>query len=262
MPMSEQVYISPPSCVIDHDINSLVDKDMNWKNRGYHMVGITGYGSSNSKFAAVWNNPNGIEYTFKTNMSPPEFQLIMENMQTEGYIIACLDGYEVSKRINYTAIWEKKNGIDHRVRHGLSSIQFKDACADYGKENYRLVKSSIYNVNEQPCYAGIWVNDGGPETIVDEDMSLTMFEKTNIDNIAKGYRLTDLNACVCKDEPLFVAVWEKGDGSSTKNDTAILDDEFNDIKNEMKKLGFHPLWISGYSFADKEYFAVIWQQWQ
>jgi len=99
-------------CVVDHGPSNLLTKDVDCKNNGFRMGRISGYGKEHPLFAAVWQNEEGNDYTFTTDMTRSEFQKVLDNLKNNGYFLRCIDGYELNGEANYAAIWEKNSGMD------------------------------------------------------------------------------------------------------------------------------------------------------
>ena len=198
--MNPQLELNPWSCEIDHDPNNLTTVDTDWKNKGYRMAGISGYGPTDPLFCAVWDNKNGHDYTFKTNMNPAEFQQQFDTFNNDGWTLNWIDGYEFNNEVKYAAIWERKESPESFTRQGLTTTQFQTNCEEFAEKGFRPVHVSGWCTNGISLYAAIWRKDTGPETEVMCDMTLSAFEQCNTDFLAKGFMLVSLNGWTCNKE--------------------------------------------------------------
>ncbi len=258
--MENLAIIAPANCVIDYGANHLCTTDIDKKSKGYYMTGITGYGTKKPLFAAVWGTKKTNDYTFTTDMSPAEFQKVFNNLSKNGYSLHWVDGYNVDDQVKYAAIWKKSDPKDYIFRHGLASIQFYTICKDYQKDGYRPIHVASYNNKGYPCYAGIWVKDDGPECNIRHNFTSHEFEQQNKKFTLQGYTLKDLNGCCYNGEPSYTAIWERNSKKAIKYDLALHSADFKDMCQNMEKLGYYPLKISGFDANNTNYFAVLWQE--
>ena len=249
-----------PSCAINNDLTILQTTDIGWKAKGYRMKGISGYGSMNPLFAAVWDTNNGKENIVKTNLTPGEFLQSNNDYRNNGYTLLCVDPYHVNNLLQYAAIWENTGRTNYETCQGLTSEQFEEKIDYYDQRNYRPVHISSCNVDGLPCYTGIWTREAGPESLIKHDMPGLDFQKANTRLSADGYTLAHLTGCCCDLEPTFAGIWQKTDSLTTNFDTALPTDEFILIKIEMERRGLYPSCISGYNAHNKNYFAVVWEK--
>ncbi|MCH8904176.1 MAG: hypothetical protein IIA45_09715 [Bacteroidetes bacterium] len=254
--------LSPPSCVIDFPNNDLNTKDFDWKNKGYKMTSISGYNLTDPVFAAVWDSRNGNEYTFKTDMTSPEFQQEFDNWKTKGWWLQWVDGYEKNGEIMYAAIWENSENPEYFSRHGLSPEQFEETCTEFTAQGFSPVHISGYSTNGTSWFAGIWHKNSGTPTNFNCDLTLDSFEEFNTEMINKGMTLHSLNGWITNDEPKFAGVWTETNENTNKYDIALPAEDFEVTRQEMWKLGFHPVSVCGYTYRDKNFFTVIWRDWE
>ena len=245
-------------CVVDHGPSNLLIKDVDCRTNGFRMSRISGYGKEYPLFAAVWQNEDGYDYTFTTDMTRSEFQKVLENLKNNGYFLRCIDGYELNGEANYAAIWEKNRGIDYMSRHGLTAAQFNAVCIDYSSRGFRPIHVSIYTVEGKTEYAAIWVKEEGPNATIKYEMSQTDLEITTLEFEKAGYRLTDLNACFNDDRPSFAAIYEQSNGVGIKFNSDLNPDRFFETRKLMEAKGYRASNISGYNTREEQNFAVIW----
>ena len=258
--MDRNIPAAIQDCVIDHGPSNLLVKDVDYKNQGYHMTRISGYGIKHPLFAAVWSDDKGEDYTFTTDMSHSEFQKVFDNLKNNGYFLKCIDGYELHDEVKYAAIWEKVDAIDYISRYGLTAQQFHAVCIDYSSRKFRPLHISTYVVEGQVQYAAIWIKDGGPQATARYGMNEEEFEHVQGELTDQGYRLTDLNGCFSKNGPSFAAIWEQSNGVATQYNASLESERFNETRKRMEDKGFSATNISGYNNEDIQKFAVIWER--
>jgi hypothetical protein len=245
--------------VQDMDSETLFTRDVNWKNKGYKMTSITGYGTDEAKFTAIWDDRSMNDYTFTTDMTPNEFERVFNNLNSNGFTVQCISGYEVEGELRYAAIWERAD-VDQKIQYGMNAADLYKWNADYTDQGYRAVRLNSYNWGDAPAYACIWVKDNGPQTILKHNLTLATLESCQEEYALEGYYLAELTGCRFSGEPTFSAIWEQGKRETTKVDVAVPSEALGHWVGEMSSEGYKPARICGYPFNNSNYFAVVWRR--
>ena len=258
--MDQKKNKSERTFVIDHAPNNLFTSDVDWKQKGYRMKSISGYGSKNSLFAAIWDDQNGHDYTFTTDMTPSEFQKVFDNLEDNGYVPHYIDGYDVNNKVMYAAIWEKLNSGDYLSRFGSNPNQFHNICIEFSSRGFRPIHVSVYHNMGELNYAGIWKKNTGTESTLRHELLEDSFKEFHSEFEGQGYRLIDLNASCLNGSPKFAAIWENSNSVTTRHDTKVPAEEFEKRNQIYQDMGFIAATICGYEIDKQTYFAVIWEK--
>lgn len=81
--------------------------------QGYRLKHVSGYSEKGqARFAAIWEKTSGPSYGARHGLSHTNYQNEFDNFRYQGYRIRKVDGYSVSGKPMFAAIWERKsNGM-------------------------------------------------------------------------------------------------------------------------------------------------------
>jgi hypothetical protein len=165
---------------------------------GYRLALVNGYSvGGQDRYVAIWDKAPGPAQVARHGMSSDQYQQEFETLGKEGFRLAHVSGYSVYPSVGgqdrYAAIWEKALGPPLAARHGMSSEQYQQEFDQLGKEGFRLVQVSGYNVGGRARYAAIWEKTSGPPQVVRHGMSSDQYQHEFETLANEGYRLVQVS---------------------------------------------------------------------
>jgi len=167
--------------------------------QGYRLVHISGYSVNNqSRFAAIWEKKSGPAWVAKHGLTSSQYQSAFNTYTGQGYRLVLVNGYTVSNRIRYVAIWEKKSGPAWAARHGMTGSAYQGEFSNFYYQGFRLKSVSGYSRLGRARYAAIW-----------ESQALSAGDLAKIESKMKSYMeangVPGVSVAITKDERLIFA---------------------------------------------------------
>lgn len=181
--------------------------------QGFRLLQVSGSEQAGSvRYAALFQKTSGPAWVARHALSGDSYQQAFDGYAKQGYRLVYVDGYEVSGKPQYAAIWEKSSGPATVARHGLSSAQYQKAFDDYAKQGYRLVHVDGYAGAGVAQYAGIWEKSAGPATVARHGLTGAEYQKAFDDLGKQGYRVKLVSGYRAGNQDNYAAIWEKTSG--------------------------------------------------
>jgi len=232
-----------------------------WLQAGYRLKYVSGYESGGEeRFAAIWDQSTGPEWTARYGMSSEDYQRELEAQRNRGFRPVLVNGYTLKGTDRYVAIWEKDSGVEWIARHGLTSSQYQQEFDQHFAQGYRLVHISGYAVGGEPRYATIWDKSEGPQWIARYGMSSKEYQFEFDERAASDYRLKTVSGYYADGQYLYAAIWEQDKGDPWIARHGLSPEEYQLQFDDLRYQGYRPVGISGYSDGrNSEQYAAIWR---
>jgi len=235
------------------------DEFNKWTGKGYRLILVDGYSiGSKTRYAAIWEKKSGGAWKAHHGMTGSQYQSKFNEYTGKGYRLTLVDGYVVSGKTYYTAIWEKKSGGVWKAHHGMTSSQYQSKFDEYTGKGYRLTLVSGYNVGSKDYYAAIWEKKSGNALRARHRLSSKNYQ-AEFDNMTyQSYRPRWVSGYSNGSAGRYAAIWEST-GAWKSSDIKHID---KTIKAFMKKHDIPGISVAiakdgklifakGYGYADK-----------
>lgn len=213
------------------------DKFNTYKNQGYRLVLVDGYGVGNTAYyAAIWEKSPGPPIAAHHGMTGSDYQSKFNTYKNQGYTLVWISGYGVGNTAYYTAIWEKKSGPALATHHGMTNADYQNKFNSYSQQGYSLIMVSGYNVGNTDYYAAIWQKSSGPSWSARHRMS-SMGYQNEFDNHAySGYRIRHVSGYAIGGKARYASIWEST-GAWSDEDLAHIDKTVKSFMNRLNVPG-------------------------
>lgn len=165
-----------------------------------------------------------------------------------------------AKHARYAAIWEKKSGPAWVARHGLTSAEYQEQFTKLGKQGYRLVYVSGYDIGGKDHYAAIWEKKSGPAWVARHGLTAAEYQEEFTKLGKQGYRLAHINGYSVGGKVRYAAIWEKKPGPAWEARHGLTSAEYQQVFNELGKKNYRLVHVNGYGVGGKVRYAAIWEK--
>ncbi|UJB72981.1 hypothetical protein HRE53_30070 (plasmid) [Acaryochloris sp. 'Moss Beach'] len=232
-----------------------------YKKQGYRLTHVSGYGvQGKSYYSAIWEKKSGPALIARHGLTSAQYQSAFNKQARNGYRLVHVSGYSVANKAYYAAIWEKKSGPALIARHGLTSAQYQSAFNKQAKNGYRLVHVDGYSVANKAYYAAIWEKKSGPALIARHGLTSAQYQSAFDKHVKNGYRLVHVSGYSVANKAYYAAIWEKKSGPALIARHGLTSAQYQSAFDKHVKNGYRLVHVSGYSVANKAYYAAIWEK--
>ena len=83
-------------------------------------------------YAAIWKNSGTPAWQARFGLTAANFQSTFNTLNTQGYRLTCVSGYEFNGQALYAAIWDQTSGAAWQARFGLTSAEYQTTFDQLG----------------------------------------------------------------------------------------------------------------------------------
>lgn len=169
------------------------------KKKGYRLQQVCGYVVGGQPyFAGIWDKSSGGAWEARHNLKESDYQSTFDGLDSKGYILKNVSGYNVGGTDYYAAVWEKKSSPHWWARNGIPDMNYQHAFDNMYYQGYYPIYLNAFASGNSSRYNVIWNNT-----------AMKWSDINTIDKAAKGYmngqHVKGLSLAVCKDGRLVFA---------------------------------------------------------
>ena len=236
------------------------DKFNTYKNQGYRLVLVDGYGVGNTAYyAAIWHKTPGPDIATHHGMTGADYQNKFNTYKNQGYRLVLVDGYGVGNTAYYAAIWHKTSGPDRAAHHGMTGADYQNKFNSYNGQGYRLSWVSGYAVGNTVYYAAIWEKSPGPATATHHGMTGADYQSKFNSYAKQGYRLKMVSGYNVGNTDYYAAIWQKTSGPAWSARHRMTSMGYQNEFDNHSYSGYRLSHVSGYAIGGKARYASIWE---
>ena len=217
-------------------------------------------GNNGSRYAAIFLDVERGPWAARHNMTGAAYQEEANRLIADGYRITYVDGFNVSGRDRYNAVFEKRSGPPWAARHGLTLSQYQQAVTDFRAQGFRLKVVNGYTVGGQDFYAAVWEQDGGPDWAARHGLNSAQYQQAVNDFAAAGFRLKVVSGYSVGGQDFYAAIWEQGSGPEIAASHGMTSAQYQEAVRARSAQGFTLNWVDGYRVGSATRFAAIWER--
>lgn len=126
--------------------------------QGFFPVWVSGYGSGDARFAAVFHKPVAVpQMVARHNLTNGDYQGVFNDLTSQGFRPRCVSGYGTSGGDRYAAIFDKPaSAPGMQARHGLDAAQYQQLFTDLPPQNLHPIGVNGYNVGGNVRFTALW----------------------------------------------------------------------------------------------------------
>ena len=227
---------------------------------GYRLYRVSGYNvNGKATFAAIWVKMSGPAYVSHHNMTSASYQNKFDTYTNKGYRLTQIQGYEVGETVYYTAIWEKKRGVQWVAHHGMTSADYQKKFNTYVSQGYVLTQVEGYGVGRSVRYAAIWEKKSGNSWVARHGMDSAKYQAEFDKHAKNGYVLSHLSGYEVKGKDFYAAIWEKKSSGPWVAHHGMDSKQYQAQFMEKHLLGYRLQLVDGYSIGKSARYAAIWE---
>ncbi|PVF93071.1 hypothetical protein CPB86DRAFT_790513 [Serendipita vermifera] len=232
--------------------------------QGYKPTYVSGYTIANSpRFAAIWQKPSGWvpAWVARHGLSSDEYQAAFNTYTSQGYRPILVNGYTVSGQDRYVAIWDKSTGGAWVARHRMTAWEYQNNFNTFTQQGYRLKHVSGYAIGTEARYAAIWekTTDTSPWA-ARHGLTSAQYQQEFNNMTAQGYRPVVVSGYGVNGVDYYAAIWEKKSGPAWVARHGMTSDQYQTQFNTITGQGYYPKVVSGYTLANGDYYAALWEK--
>eukprot|EP00877_Chromochloris_zofingiensis_P001538 jgi/Chrzof1/11385/Cz05g34250.t1 len=145
----------------DHEIvgvNDFQDKVDEHIKAGYRLFWVTGFGSTDHKFATIWKKERLEEgWAVHHNMRAADLQKQITKYLSEGWQPVLIDGYAIKGTTWYVAIFEPVGDDGKNTgRYGMTESEYQSYVVQQICAGYTPVHISAWTVGKEIRFSAIW----------------------------------------------------------------------------------------------------------
>jgi len=194
-------------------------------------------------------------------MTSGQYQQAFDNLVSQGYRLAHVDGYAVAGQPLFAAIWNKVAGPPWQARHDMDAARYQMTFDQMSAQGYRLVKVSGYDGGNGALYAALWVQRPGPDWRARHGMSSAEYQQTFDNLTGQGYRLAWVNGYGVAGVPYFAAIFERSPGPAYLARHGMTSDQYQAAFDSAVAQGYRLRHVDGYTAGGGvPNFAAIWDR--
>ena len=161
----------------------------------------------------------------------------------------------------YAALWEKTPGPAFVARHGMTPQVYQQEFDKYAGQGYCLTLVSGYPVGIAARYAAIWEQKTCPAFVARHGLTSAAYQK-EFDTLVgqQGHRLKLVSGYNVGGQDFYAAIWEKTPGPPFVARHGMTSQAYQQEFDKWTGQGYCPTLVSGYSVANQDRYAAIWEQ--
>lgn len=226
--------------------------------KGMRLTCVSGYTvGGNERYAALFQNKPGPEWKARNGMSSDDYQKAVNDYGALGFEVSYISGYEVSGKVKYAAIWEKKSPA-YIARHGQTQQQFETEFNADTKNGYRLIFATCYSAGNTAYYASIYEKTQGPEYYAFANMDPNTYQQKFSYYASKGFSVKTVTGCNIGGTDYYTAIWEKNGGPNYFARNGVRGNNYQNVTDNFYYQGFTPQFVSAFASSGTERFNCIW----
>jgi hypothetical protein len=179
-------------------------------------------------------------------LTADEYQQAFDDLGSQGYQLALVNGYELDGEDRYAAIWQLTDGPAWQAHHRLTADDYQQTFDDLGAQGYRLVHVSGYAINGEDRYAAIWQLTDGPAWQARHRLTADDYQQTFDDLGAQGYRLVHVSGYAVNGEDRYAAIWQLTDGPAWQGRHRLTAGQYQQTFDDLGSQGYRLVQVSGY----------------
>lgn len=213
----------------------------------FNTTSTANNGNANPELpAAVLKAVEGYAWVARHGMTGSSYQSYFNSYTNKGYRLVHVNGYTVSGKARFTAIWAKKSGGAYVARHGMSATKYQSEFNKWTKKGYRLTCISGYEEGGQARYAAIFEKKSGAGWYAYHGMSSSKLFSKNNELRAKGYAPTFVDGYTVNGKAYFAAIWVKGANNKIELRMNQTSSQYQATFNACTRQGYRPVTVSAY----------------
>jgi Bacterial tandem repeat domain 1/TIR domain len=218
--------------------------------QGYRLVDRSGYGvNGQALYAGIFEQSDGPPWIAHRDLPFGQFQQTYNQLVEQGNRLVKMSGYGINGQALYAGIFEQSDGPVWAAHFGLPSEQFQQTLDQLMRQGYRLVNLSVYGVNGQALYAGIFEQSDGPPWIAHSNLTPNQFQQTFDQLTEQGYRLVDRCGYSVNNQILHAGIFEQSDGPLWRAHSGLTSDQFQQISDQLAGQDYRLMKVSGYGVS-------------
>ena len=202
----------------------------------------------------------GPPWEARHGMTSAQYQTTFDQMRTGGFRLVHVAGYGIAGTALYAAIWEQRAGPAMQARHGMPAPVYQATFDQLNAQGYRLRRVSGYSLDDDPRFAAIWEQVGGPPFQARHGMTSPEYQQIFDQLAGQGYRLTWVSCYPAGDGPRYAAIWEQRGGSPWVARHGMSSPGYQAAFDQYSDQGYRLQMVSACGEAGATSFAAIWEK--
>jgi CubicO group peptidase (beta-lactamase class C family) len=208
----------------------------------------------------VWSKGYGYANTEEKLQMQPWHRSRIGSVSKVPTAIGALKLVEDGKLALTTPVYTFYDTSNWHARHGLTGAQYQRTFDQLGRQGFRLVHVSGYEVRGEPRFAAIWEKRNGPEWQARHGMTGAQYQQTFDQLRSQGFRPVQVSGYSVQGQAQFAAIWEKRTDPEWQARHGMTGAQYQQTFDQLRSQGFRPIQVSGYEVNGQARFAAIWER--
>ena len=226
--------------------------------QGFRLVDVSGYGSSQALYAALWVKESSPPWEAHHGMTSAQYQTTFNTLVAQGYRLIEVNGYGIGGFPFFAAIWDKSPSPAWVARHNMTAAEYQQEFNLLVGQGYRLRHISGYANGSNTNFAAIWDKSSGPAWEAHHGVTAAQYQQTFNTLVGQGYRLIQVSGYSVGGVVNYAAIWDKSTVPAWQARHGLTAAQYQQTFNDLVSQGYRLAQVSGYTLGTTDEFAAIW----